>query len=249
MENNLFLSVIIPAYKEGNLLRSTLMEAQEYLCSKDFGYEILVIVDGSPNKTDEVANDCVTEVKNLTVINNKANRGKGYIVRQGLLRAKGKYRLFMDADGSTSIDHLDAFLEELQKGYDVVIGSRRIQGALILVHQPKYREMMSVLGSILTGIVLGLRGYPDIHCGFKILNARASKEIASRMLVYRFGFDFELIILATKLGFRIKQMPVKWRNGKDSSLNLTGPNGFTRALIDLFKTKWCLVNDKYTIPK
>ncbi|HEX7586173.1 MAG TPA: glycosyltransferase, partial [Patescibacteria group bacterium] len=177
----------------------------------------------------------------------KENHGKGYVVRQGLLESKGELRLFLDADGSTSITHLDTFIPEFEKGNAVVIGSRDIEGAFVQIHQPKYREVMGDMGNWAIRIVLGLWSYPDTQCGFKMLNAASAEAVASRMVVDRFGFDFELIILAKKLGFKIKQMPVRWLNEEGSSVGLTGPNGFIQVLIDLFKTKMRLWMGKYNI--
>ncbi|MCX6765693.1 MAG: glycosyltransferase family 2 protein [Candidatus Moranbacteria bacterium] len=249
MEKQPYLSVIMPSYKEGERIGRTLLEIDKYLNPKGFDYEILVIVDGSPDNTAQIARNYTSQVKNLRVIENPQNHGKGYIVRQGLLSAKGKCRLFMDSDGSTSITHLDKFLPEFGKGYDVVIGSRDIEGAFIQVHQPKYREFMGNSGNWLIRIVLGIWKYPDTQCGFKIFSDRAAQEVASRMVVDRFGFDFEMIILAEKLGFKIKQMPVRWLNEEDSTVTLFGPNGFVQVLIDLFKTKWRLVTGKYNLKK
>ncbi len=247
MENIPYLSVIVPSYKEGQRIGDNLLEIEKYLNSQDYSYEVLVVVDGSPDNTAEVARSFQHKVKNLRVIDNPENHGKGYVVRQGLLAAKGQYRLFLDADGSTSIKHLDVFLPELKKGFDVVIGSRDIQGAYIQVHQPKYREIMGSMGNWLIRIVLGLWTYPDTQCGFKMLNAKAAEAIAKRMVVDRFGFDFEMIILAKKLDFKIKQMPVRWLNEEGSTVGLTGPNGFIQVIIDLFKTKGRLLSEKYQI--
>lgn len=247
MENRPHLSVIIPAYKEGKRIGENLLEIEKYLSNKDYTYEVLVVVDGSPDDTAEIARSHGDRVKNLRVIANKENHGKGFAVRQGLLEAKGEYRLFLDADGSTSITHLDTFLPEFEKGFDVVIGSRDIAGAYIQVHQPKYREIMGDGGNWLIRIVLGLWSYPDTQCGFKMLSAKAAEAVASRMVVDRFGFDFELIILAKKLGFKIKQMPVRWLNEEGSTVGLTGPNGFIQVLIDLFKTRLRLWGGKYKI--
>ncbi len=248
-ENKPHLSVIIPAYKEAKRIGNNLLEIEKYLSQKNFTYEILVVIDGSPDNTAEVAKTYSDKVKNLRVINNSENHGKGYVVRQGLLEAKGEYRLFLDADGSTSITHLDTFLPEFEKGFDVVVGSRDIPGAYIQVHQPKYREIMGDGGNWLIRIILGLWAYPDTQCGFKMLSAKAAQEVASRMVVDRFGFDFEMIILAKKLGFKIKQMPVRWLNEEGSTVGLTGPNGFIQVLIDLFKTRWRLWLGKYKIKK
>lgn len=242
-----FLSVIIPAYKEGERIGRNLLEIDRYLKGKRYTYEILVIVDGSPDNTAEVARNYSLQVPNLRVIDNAENHGKGYVVRQGLLEAVGKCRVFLDADGSTSITHLDTFLPQFEAGYDVVIGSRKIEGSFIQVHQPKHREIMGEGGNWLIRIVLGLWSYPDTQCGFKMLSAEAAEAVASRMVVDRFGFDFELVILAQKLGFKIKQMPVRWMNEEGSTVSLTGPNGFIQVLIDLFKTKGRLISGVYRI--
>lgn len=248
MDENIYLSVIIPSYKEKDRIGRTLLEVEEYLSKKDFPYEVLVVVDGSPDNTAEVARNYGAQVRNLRVIENTENHGKGYVVRQGLLEAKGKYRLFMDADGSTSIQHLDVFLPEIERDtVDVLIGSRSIEGSYIQVRQPRHREIMGDMGNWLIRITLGLWAFPDTQCGFKMLSAKASREIAKRMVVDRFGFDFELIVLAKKLGFSLKQLPVRWLNEEGSTVSLTGPNGFIQVLIDLFKTRWRLCMGVYKI--
>ncbi|MEA3322786.1 MAG: dolichyl-phosphate beta-glucosyltransferase [Patescibacteria group bacterium] len=243
------LSIIIPAYKEGERIGGNLLEIKKYLEEKQLVYEILVVVDGSPDNTAEIARGFGEQIENLRVIDNKENHGKGYVVRQGLLKARGEYRIFLDADGSTSITHTDRALELLNDGADVVIGSRDIEGAYIQIHQPRHREIMGDMGNWLIRIVLGLWSYPDTQCGFKALRANAAEDVASRMVVDRFGFDFELIILAKKLGFNIVQMPVRWLNEEGSTVGLTGPNGFIQVLIDLFKTRLRLWGGKYNLNK
>lgn len=248
-KTNPYLSVIIPSYKEGKRIGQNLLEIKEYLDKKDFSYEVLVVVDGSPDNTAEIAESYSHKLKNLTVVANPKNHGKGYVVRQGLLKAKGEIRVFLDADGSTSIKHLDKFLPEFEKGYGMVIGSRDIKGAYIQIHQPKYREIMGDMGNWLIRIVLGLWTFPDTQCGFKMLTGKVADQVAKRMVVDRFGFDFEMIILAKKLGFKIRQMPVRWMNEEGSTVSLTGKNGFTQVIIDLFKTKWRLMTGQYKIKK
>lgn len=248
MNENPYLSVIIPAYKEKDRIGRTLLEIEEYLSKKEYTYEILVVVDGSPDNTAEVARNYGSQVHNLRIIENKENNGKGYVVKQGLLESKGLFRLFMDADGSTSIHHLDVFLPEIEKEEnDLVIGSRDIEGSFVQVHQPKYREIMGDLGNYLIRITLGLWAFPDTQCGFKILTAKSAQEVASRMKVSRFGFDFELLALARKLEFRIKQIPVRWLNEEGSTVSLFGPNGFIQVLIDLLKTRWRFCMGQYRI--
>lgn len=240
---------MIPAYKEQERIGDNLLEIKDFLAAKNFDYEIIVVVDGSPDNTAQVAQNYATQIGNLRVIDNKKNHGKGYVVRQGLLETKGKYVVFLDADGSTSITHVEKFLPELEKGADVVVGSRKIKGAFIQIHQPKHREIMGEGGNWLIRIVLGLWSFPDTQCGFKMLTGEAAHEVAKRMVVDRFGFDFELIVLAKELGFNVVQMPVRWLNEQGSTVSLTGPNGFIQVLIDLFKTKGRLIAGKYNIKK
>lgn len=247
MDNQPYLSVIIPAYKEGERMGKTLLEIEKYFNDKDYEREIIIIVDGSPDNTAEIARNYGSQVRNLRVVDNEKNHGKGYVVRQGLLEAKGKLRLFMDADGSTSITHLDKFLPEFQNGYDMVIGSRDIEGAFVQIHQAKYKEVMGDMGNWLIKTVLGLWGYPDTQCGFKMLSDKTAEAVAKRMVIDRFGFDYEMIILAKKLGFKIKQIPVRWMNEEGSTVTLTGPNGYIQVFIDLFKTKWRLMTGKYSL--
>jgi dolichyl-phosphate beta-glucosyltransferase len=116
------------------------------------------------------------------------------------------------------------------------------------VHQPKIREIMGIGGNWLIRSVLNLWSYPDTQCGFKMLSAKAAQAVASRMVVDRFGFDFELVVLAKKLGFKIKQMPVRWLNEEGTTVGgLFGPNGFVQVLIDLFKTRWRLWTGAYKL--
>jgi len=250
MENNVYLSVIMPAYKEGERIGRTLLEIEEFLGKKEYSYEILVIVDGSPDNTAEVAKNYGTQVKNLRVINNPENHGKGYVVRQGLLEAKGKFRLFMDADGSTSIMHIDKFLAQFsQESVGMVIGSRDVEGAFVQVHQPKYRELFGDMGNWMIRIVLGLWKFPDTQCGFKMMRDVTAREVANRMVVDRFGFDFEMIALSRSLGYDVVQLPVRWMNEEGSTVTLLGPNGYIQVFVDLFKTKWRFCTGKYHITK
>ncbi|MFZ5982214.1 MAG: dolichyl-phosphate beta-glucosyltransferase [Patescibacteria group bacterium] len=247
MSEKPYLSVIIPAYKEEKRIGKTLLGVEEYLKKQDYSYEVLVVVDGSPDETAKVAKSYKDKVKNLKVIDNPKNHGKGYVVRQGFLEAKGELRLFMDADGATSITHLDSFIPEFKNGYDMVISSRDIPGAFVQIHQPKWKELFGDMGNWMIRIVLGLWSIPDTQNGFKMMTGKAAEAVAKRMVVDRFGFDFEMIILAKKMGFKIKQMPIRWLNDAATTVTLFGPNGYVQVFVDLFKTKWRLMAGKYDI--
>jgi dolichyl-phosphate beta-glucosyltransferase len=244
---NPYLSIIIPCYNEGKGIVRNLHLIEDYLTANRITYEILVVVDGSTDNTLQIVTGYKDKTPNLQIIENSNNRGKGYSVRRGLMKARGELCLFVDADGSTSINHLDRFLPEFDRGCDVVIGTRRIKGAQILVHQPLYREITGCLGNWLIRTVLGLWSYRDTQCGFKMLTAKAAQTVAGQMVIDRFGFDFELITLAQKAGFHIKQLPVTWVNDRASSVRFLGPNGLPQVLIDLFKIKWRLLTGQYSL--
>ena len=244
---NPHISIIIPCYNEGKRIGRNLLLIAKYLRTKRITYEILVIDDGSTDDTLQIVTAYQAQAADLHVIKTPKNRGKGYAVRQGLLQARGDLRLFLDADGSTSINHLDIFLPEFEQGYDVVIGTRRMQGAQILVHQPLYRQIMGCLGNWLIRGVLGLWSYRDTQCGFKMLTAKAAQTVAAQMMIDRFGFDFELIALAQKAGFNIKQLPVTWVNDAESSVSFLGPNGWPQVFSDLFKIRWRLLTGRYSL--
>ncbi len=243
-----YLSIVIPAYKEKDRIESNLEKIREYLDSKGLDYEVLVVIDGSNDGTYEVVKEFKKKMRQLRVIRNDINRGKGFVVRQGLLEAKGKYRAFLDADGSTSINHLELAFEKISKN-DLVIGSRDIKGANIAISQPKFREFMGTMGNLLIRSVLGLWKYPDTQCGFKFMTGELADDVVPRMRVDRFGFDFELIVLAKKLDYRLIQVPVEWINKDGTTVGLLGPNGFLQVIIDLFKVRVRLWKNDYNLDK
>ncbi len=246
------LSVVIPAYKEQNRLGPNLTiiieHLEEFLLNKGMAYEVIVVVDGSGDGTAAFARSFSDKIEHLHVIDNQVNRGKGAVIRQGLTMAQGKYHVFLDADGSTSITHIDKAMELIESGVDFVVGSRDIPGSVIEVHQPRHREVMGTMGNFAIRAVLGLWSFPDTQCGFKVLKAEVSRAVAPRMVVDRFGYDFEMIVLAKKLGFRIEQMPVHWMNEEGSTVGgLFGPNGFLQVLVDLAKTRVRLFTGAYQL--
>lgn len=246
--SNPYLSIVIPAYREELRIGETLQSIDRYLESRKIVAEVLVVVDGSPDDTAQVVRNYALRMPYIRVIEHTVNRGKGHAVRVGLSEAAGEYVLFMDADGSTSIDHTDALLEKLASGADVVVGSRRVAGADIHIHQSKYRELSGSLGNILIRSVLGLWRYPDTQCGFKGFTRESAHALARLMTVDRFGFDFELLALASKLRYRIVQLPVRWMNDGASTVSLTGPNGYVQVMRDLIRVRARLWFGGYKVP-
>lgn len=240
------VSIVIPAYKEEGRIGPNLQMIQAHMDQKGMSYEVIIVVDGSRDGTAAFARTFADRITHLRVVDNDTNRGKGAVIRQGLLMAQGRIHCFLDADGSTSITHIDQALQMIEGGSDFVVGSRDIPGAEIAVHQPHMRELMGTAGNLLIRFVLGLWAFPDTQCGFKVLKREVTEAVVSRMVVDRFAYDFEMIVLAKKLGFEIGQMPVRWLNEEGSTVGgLFGPNGFVQVLIDLFKTRWRLWTGRY----
>lgn len=231
------LSVIIPAYNEANRIIGTLISIKNYLSKQSYDWEVLVVSDGSKDNTVEIVNKFVSENQGFKVIDNKKNNGKGYVVRQGMLEAKGDFRLFTDADNSTTIDHLEKFWPYIKEGYDIVIGSIEIEGAEIFEHAQWYRRLAGRLSKYLIRFMTGLWEIHDTQRGFKLFSAKASRDIFSKIKINRFGFDFEVLALAKKKGYKIKEVPVVWNNPAQTSVDL---KSYFVTLKELIKVRWYL---------
>ncbi len=235
------LSVIIPAYNEEKRIASTLQNINEYLQKQSYQYEILVLVDGAKDNTAQVVRDLETNMPNARLIDNKENKGKGGVVRQGMLEATGDVRMFMDADNSTTVDHIEKFLPFFEEGYDIVIGSRRIKGSDIAVHQPWIRDLQ---GSIFRFIVHTLvpLGVTDSQCGFKAFSAQATEAIFPKQTIMRWAFDVEILALARKYKMKIKEVPVRWVNDEATTVTLSGK---IRMLFEVLQIRWNLITGAY----
>ncbi|PIV12813.1 MAG: hypothetical protein COS47_00570 [Candidatus Nealsonbacteria bacterium CG03_land_8_20_14_0_80_36_12] len=239
----MYLSVIVPAYNEEKRLLKTLIEIDNYLKKQSYEYEILVVNDGSKDKTAEVAKRATSGVARLRLIDNKENQGKGFVVRQGMLGAKGDYRIFTDADNSTSIDQIEKMWPEFEKGYDIVIGSRDVKGAILDPPQPFLRKM--ILGKafrLLTQIICGTWGILDTQCGFKCFSKKAVEDIFPKCLINRFAFDPEVLVIGKKLGYKIKEIPVYWRNDPESKVKF---KNMVKMLFEVFQIRLNLIKGVY----
>ena len=239
----IYLSVIIPAYNEANRLSQTLYLLNDYLTKKDYLYEIIVVNDGSTDNTSTVVRNLSKKIFNLKLIDNRKNKGKGAAVRQGILSAKGEYRLFMDADDSTSIEYFTKMVPYFKSSYDVVIASRGVKGAILDPRQSLIRELLGKLGNIIIQIVL-LPGITDTQCGFKCFSSGAAKQIFRFQRVNGWGFDIEVLSLAKKLGFNIKEIPVVWKNAKGSKVKWSS---YLSVLLEVFKIRVWLWLHYYNI--
>ena len=236
------LSVIIPSYNGEKEIKNTLDAIFSYLSKQSYDWEVILVSDGSKDKTAQEAGVFKSSHANLTVIDNKENRGKGYVVRQGMLMARGDFRLFTDDDNSTSIEQIEKFWPYFDQGYDLVIGSIEVAGAQIFEHAQWYRRMMGHYSKLVIRIIAGLWGIKDTQRGFKCFTAKAAQDIFSRAKINRFGFDIEVLVLAKRLGYKTKEVPVIWNNPAESAVHLSS---YLQVLKDLFKIRFNLWFNTY----
>ena len=242
MQENIALSVIIPAYNEESNIASTLSEVSGFLKKKGFTYEILVVDDGSSDGTVSKAMEIVENLPEMNVIESKPNRGKGYVVREGMGVARGRYLMFMDADNATSIRELDKFLPYLEEGYDAVIGSRRLKDSEIVVPESALRIFMGNVYIILSRILIGGR-VTDFNCGFKAYKKEAAVKIFSKQKMNDWSFDTELIFLLKKFNMKIKEVPVKWEHKADSKVEPLKAG--IESFLSLVKIRWTDIRGEY----
>jgi dolichyl-phosphate beta-glucosyltransferase len=212
------LSIVIPCYNESTRLPRSLPIIQDYLQNSGLTYEILVVDDGSKDGTVAYVEAETAKDPYLRLLRYGENHGKGYAVRYGALRAKGQWVLFTDADLSTPITELDRFLPLMEQGYDVVIASRALAESNLQVPQPWYRERLGRLMNRLIRSVSGLK-FPDTQCGFKLFSGRVAQDIFENVTVETWMFDVEALVIATKLGCTITDLPVTWINSDESRVH------------------------------
>ncbi len=218
LKDDIFLSVVIPAYNEAYRIANTLIKIREYLDRQDFSSEIIVVSDGCTDLTDQCAAESLKNWPNFRLLCRVENKGKGYSVKEGILHCRGRLILFTDADLSTPIEELDNFLPQA-KEYDVLIGSRAMPDSNILVHQSFLRENMGKIFNLFVRLLV-LRGIKDTQCGFKLFHRQAALDVFRKVKLKGFGFDVEALYLSRKLGYRIKQIPVIWRNFPESRVHI-----------------------------
>lgn len=235
MSESPFLSVIIPAYNEEKRLPKTLQAICSWLNSRNYQSEVIVVSDGSKDATLLSAQKISGQFPFIKAFEYKPNRGKGYATRYGMLEAKGQYQVFTDADNSTSIEQWEKMLPEFEKGFEVVIGSRDIKGAVLDPPQPFIRQFIGNCFNLGIQFLLGLWGIWDTQCGFKGFTYKASQAIFPKAKIDRFAFDPEILLIARKQGFKIKEIPVRWVNDLDSRVK--GKTMF-EMLKDAFRIKF-----------
>jgi glycosyltransferase involved in cell wall biosynthesis len=212
-----YLSVVIPAYNEAARIGPTLRATVDWLSEQALLAEVLVVDDGSTDDTGGVVRALADELRRpevrVELIESHPNRGKGHVVRAGMLTARGRLRLFMDADNSTPIHELPKLLDQIALGADVAIGSRRAAGATIANRPPWYRRAWSRLANrvVQAGLLTGIQ---DTQCGFKLFTAIAAERVFRRATTPGWAFDLEVLALARRLGHRIDEVAVHWSDDR-----------------------------------
>ena len=231
-----YLSLIVPAYNEAARLPATLDRLREYLEAQSYSYEVIVVDDGSRDRTMELVERIAGEWEQLRCVPNERNRGKGYSVKHGVLESRGTDILFSDADLSTPIEESERLLRLIAKGEcDIAIGSRALPDSELEVRQPFWREWM---GRMFNKIVqrLSVPGIQDTQCGFKAFRGDIARRLFPLQQIDGFAFDVEILFLARKFGFRIAEVPVRWINSPDSR-------------VSGIKHSWRMFNEVLTVRK
>lgn len=210
--------IIIPAYNEGARLGQTLERVLHYIAAQSWNAEVIVVDDGSRDRTPELVRGYARQYPALKLLQNPGNRGKGYSVRNGMLHASADFLLFTDADLSSPIEEAAKLFGALRSGADIAIGSRWLQPELQALRQSPLRQLYGRLFNLLLRGVLGLN-FKDTQCGFKAFTRSAAQIVFPMQRIERWGFDPELLFLARRAGLKVKEIPVVWSHAEGTRLS------------------------------
>jgi glycosyltransferase involved in cell wall biosynthesis len=224
-----FLSLIIPAYNEEERLPRTLTKIQAFLREQPYEAEVLVVENGSSDRTAAVAEEFAPEVRLLR----ESNRGKGLAVRRGMMESAGEFRFICDADLSMPIEEVNRFLPPKLDDYDIAIASREVAGA-IRHNEPAYRHWIGRVFNLLVRAI-AVPGFQDTQCGFKCFTAEAAEALFPLQRIDGWTFDVELLYVALRLGYRVKEVPINWYYFPGSRVRIVQDSWL--MLADLFRIR------------
>jgi glycosyltransferase involved in cell wall biosynthesis len=234
-------SIIIPAYNEERRLPETLERIAAYVHISRRETEILVVDDGSTDRTAAIAESHRDKFPAFQVLSNGMNRGKGYSVRRGMLEARGRTVLFTDADLSAPIEEADKLFAALET-YDAAIGSRALDRGLISVHQSRFREFAGIIFNTIVRLCLRLP-FVDTQCGFKAFRREPCRIIFEQQRIERFGFDPELLYLARRHGLRTVEIPVRWGHSPATKVSMFRDS--LQMFLDVLIIRWNAIAGRY----
>jgi len=235
------LSIVIPSFNEDLRLPTTLREISSYIRSSRRETEVIVVDDGSTDRTSDVANSFRGEIQRLRVVANNKNRGKGYSVRHGMMEARGRVVLFTDADLSAPIAEADKLLAALAD-HDVAIGSRAMDRSLISVRQSLFREYAGIIFNFIVRAILRLP-FVDTQCGFKAFRRERCRVIFEQQRIERFGFDPEILYLARHHGLSSAEIPVRWAHSPATKVSMWRDS--IQMFLDVFVIRWNSLSGRY----
>jgi glycosyltransferase involved in cell wall biosynthesis len=236
------LSIIIPAYNEESRLPETLEKIAAYVQASHRDTEVLVVDDGSTDATAAAAESMRNKLPAMRIISNGINRGKGFSVRHGMLKARGRLALFTDADLSAPIEEADKLLAAVEQSYDVAIGSRAINRSLISARQSRFREFAGIVFNTVVRLCLRLP-FVDTQCGFKAFRREPCKIIFDQQRIERFGFDPELLYLARHHGLQATEIPVRWAHSPGTKVSMLRDS--LQMFADVFIIRWNALAGRY----
>lgn len=241
----IYLSVVIPCYNEERRIERNLLIKINYLRKQSYTWEIVLVDDGSSDKTSEIAKNFIAShgAYHIKFITYTKNKGKGYAVKKGMIASVGKYVLFSDLDNSTPLYELPRLLDSAMD-FDIIIASRYIEGSKIVKKQTLTRRFVSRLGNLFIRFIIGLN-LRDTQCGFKLFSQESSRRIFTYMRSQRWGFDIEALLLAKELHYSIKEVPVAWTDSGDSKLQPMSAS--MMVFSEAIKAKWNIMTNKYNI--
>jgi len=239
------LSIVIPSYNEEKRLPATLERIANYIRASRRNTEVIVVDDGSTDRTAEVAQSYSGKIEKLRVIPNGINRGKGYSVKHGSTEARGEIVLFTDADLSAPIEEADKLLAKMNE-YDVAIGSRAVTRELIEVHESRFREFAGIVFNKIVRIILRLP-FVDTQCGFKAFRREKCKILFEQQTIERFGFDPELLYLARHHRLKTIEVAVRWAHSPATKINMWRDS--LQMFLDVVVIRWNALRGRYRVSR
>ncbi|HEV8384630.1 MAG TPA: dolichyl-phosphate beta-glucosyltransferase [Candidatus Acidoferrales bacterium] len=237
------ISIVIPAYNEERRLPRSLELIRAYLQKRGWDGEVIVVDDGSTDRTAELVREWQKQIPTLRLVQNGENRGKGFSVRHGMLEARARIAIFTDADLSAPIEEADKLLGVLGGGrYDVAIGSRAVDRRLIAVHESRFRELAGIIFNRMVQLVTGLK-FVDTQCGFKAFVVERMKPAFRQQRIEGFGFDPEILFLAKLHGLRTVEVPVRWAHDADTRVRMLRDS--LRMFWELLAIRWNWLLGRY----
>jgi dolichyl-phosphate beta-glucosyltransferase len=235
-------SIVIPAYNEAARIPATLEAVTACVRSRGWSAEVVVVDDGSRDTTAEVVRAFAARAPEVRLLQNAGNRGKGYSVRNGLLRSLGEVVMFTDADLSAPIEEAEDLFAAIAGGADIAIGSRWLERSRQTIRQPFYRRFF---GRCFNGVTRAIMGLPfaDTQCGFKAFTRAAAQTVSQLQTIDRWGFDPEILFIALKRGYRIEEVPVSWAH--DERTRISYLKDGMRMLQDIAIVRWNALLGRY----